>query len=106
MTPAQMRAVPHPLFALVADFADAERARWVHAMCQAARKADCGYCCAFPGEPCAFSGTGPDGYHAARFRVAAKSGLISAADLAAILDTAVAPADATVIYDKMPGGTP
>jgi hypothetical protein len=45
----------------------AETPRGLHEICEDARRGQCGYCCAMSSEPCAFSGTGPDGYHVARF---------------------------------------
>jgi hypothetical protein len=45
----------------------ADMPRSLHEICEDARRGQCGLCCAMPGEPCAFSGTGPDGYHVARF---------------------------------------
>ena len=83
----------------------AEAPRSLHATCEDARRGQCGYCCAMPGEPCAFSGTGPDGYHVARFAWAEASGLISATDFDVALETAAADpfTIATVIYDQ--GGT-
>ena len=83
----------------------AEAPRSLHATCEEARRGQCGYCCAMPGEPCAFSGTGPDGYHVARFAWAEASGLISATDFDVAPETAAADpfTIATVIYDQ--GGT-
>jgi len=87
------RGLPRPVSALP----DRDR---VHAICQAARQADCGYCCAFPGEPCAYSGTGPDGYHVARFAVATRQELITSEDLLAIFDAAGVFTSTTVVYDE------
>jgi hypothetical protein len=52
-----------------------------------------------PGEPCAFSGTGPDGYHVARFAWAEQNGLITAADFDVAVVTVGAFDIRTVIYD-------
>jgi hypothetical protein len=52
-----------------------------------------------PDEPCAFSGTGPDGYHVARFARAERNGLITAADFDVAVVTAGAFGARTVIYD-------
>jgi hypothetical protein len=81
----------------------AETPRGLHEICEDARRGQCGYCCAMPGEPCAFSGTGPDGYHVARFAWAEASGLISAADVAEVLEAAGSFTSATVIYDDKRG---
>lgn len=80
----------------------AEPSRGLHQICEDARRGQCGYCCAMPDEPCAFSGTGPDGYHVARFAWAEASGLISATDFDAALETAASNpfTNATVIYDE------
>ena len=79
-------------------------ARPLHEICEDARRGQCDYCSAMPGEPCAFSGTGPDGYHVARFTWARAHDLISVLDVGAVLwSVAATPFTAlTVIYD--PGG--
>ena len=61
--------------------------RGLHEICQDARLGQCSYCAAMPGEPCVFSGSGPDGDHLARFAWAEATGLIAAADFAAALET-------------------
>jgi hypothetical protein len=54
-----------------------------------------------PGEPCAFSGTGPDGYHITRFAGAEANRLISAADFDSVLESIAGDpfGNATLIYD-------
>jgi hypothetical protein len=76
--------------------------RSLHAICEDARRGQCGYCSAMPGEPCVFSGTGPDGYHLARFAWAEATGLITATDFAAALETLAGRpfGNATVFYDN------
>jgi hypothetical protein len=80
----------------------AETPRGLHQICEDTRRGQCGYCCAMPDEPCAFSGTGPDGYHVARFAWAEANGLISATDFDAALETAASNpfTNITVIYDE------
>ena len=82
----------------------AEAPRSLHQICEDARRGQCDYCSAMPGEPCAFSGTGPDGYHVARFTWARAHDLISVLDVGAVLWTVAATpfTTLTVIYD--PGG--
>ena len=76
-------------------------ARTLHEICEDARRGQCDYCSAMPGEPCAFSGTGPDGYHIARFTWARAHELIGVLDLGAVLWTVAATpfTSLTVIYD-------
>ena len=84
----------------------AEMPRSLHDIRQDARSGQCGYCCAMPSEACAFSGTGPDGYHVARFAWAEANGLISAADFDTVLEAVAADpfTNATVIYDAEHAG--
>ena len=79
----------------------AEAPRGLHAICEDARRGQCDHCSAMPGEPCAFSGTGPDGYHVARFTWARAHDLISVLDVGAVLWTVAATpfTTLTVIYD-------
>jgi hypothetical protein len=81
-------------------------ARSLHEICEDTRRGQCGLCSAMPSEACAFSGTGPDGYHVARFAWAEARGLISTADVAAVLETIAGRpfGNATVIYDGQPEG--
>ena len=65
--------------------------------CAAARRTDCGYCAALAGEPCAYSGTGPDGFHACRVALAAQAGHISPGDVLAILPREFS--SSTLIYE-------
>jgi len=96
--------------------APAVTARSLHEICEDARQADCGHCCAMPGEECAFT-TVPvsvpvtpgtpvrrvRGYHVARFGRAHRRGLVSAADFLAVTDAAgVFTADA-IVYDTQDG---
>ena len=88
-------------------------ARWLHEICQAARRGHCGpFCGALPGDECVFTSapvsvpvTGDTpvrpvrGYHMARFARAQSRGLISAAQFAAVTQTAGAVTPATVIFD-------
>ena len=77
----------------------AETPRSLHEICEDVRSGQCGYCSAMPSEACAFSGAGPDGYHVARFAWAEAHGLLSAADVAAVLADAGSFTATTVIYD-------
>ena len=83
----------------------AARTRTLHAICELTRLAACGYCSADAlGQPCVFSGTGPDGLHIARFAAALRRGLITAADFTAVTQTAVVFTNATIVYDETLGG--
>jgi hypothetical protein len=83
----------------------AARPRTLHAICELTRLAACSYCWAdTPHWPCAFSGTGPDGLHIARFAAALRRGLITAADFTAVTETAVVFTNATIVYDETLGG--
>ena len=67
------------------------QARSLHDICQLARMVPCGYCWGDRGEYCGFTGTTRqpvDGYHLARFARARRKGLISEADMAAVLAAA------------------
>lgn len=90
--------------------------RWLHEICEAARRVDCGECGALRGEECVYT-TGPvyvpvtgdtpmqtvRGYHVARLARAFRRGLISGPDLIAVLQATVVFTTATAIYD--PAGT-
>ena len=92
--------------------------RSLHQICVDTSRATCGECWAAPGDECACT-TAPvsvpvtkgtpvrpvRGYHVARFARAERRGLISAADLTAVLDMAIVFTAATVIYDE-PGSLP
>jgi hypothetical protein len=79
--------------------------RSLHAICELTRLAACGYCPASTlGQPCASSGTGPDGFHIARFAAACRRGLITAADFTAVTQAAGAFGNATLVYDDTLGG--
>ena len=91
-------------------------ARPLHEICEAARQANCGYCCAMPGEECAFT-TAPvsvsvtpgtpmrpvRGYHVARFGRAFRRGLVSAAEYITVTDAAGVFTNDTIIWGT-PGG--
>jgi hypothetical protein len=94
-------------------------ARWLHEICEAARRNNCGPSCgALPGEECVFTSapvsvpvTGDTpvrpvrGYHMARFAWAESRGLISAAEVAAVTQTAGSCTPARVIFDTGPEAT-
>ena len=86
--------------------------RWVHQICEAARRVDCGECRALPGDDCACTTvpasvpvTGNTlvrpmrGYHVARLCRGFRCGLISGPDLIALLQATVVFTTATVICD-------
>jgi hypothetical protein len=78
----------------------------LHAVCELARLANCGYCRAQPRQPCVVGRDGTAGYHLARFARAARRGLISAAGFDVVLAAA---GDrmfdgAAVVFDDGPGG--
>jgi hypothetical protein len=76
-----------------------------HAICELTRLAACGYC---PADtlhwPCVSSGTGPDGFHIARFAAARHRGLITEADFVAVITAAGVFTNATIVYDETLGG--
>ena len=79
--------------------------RTLHAICELTRLAACCYCPAHGLDwPCTTSGTGPDGYHVARFAAAMRRGLITGTDLTTVLQTAGVFTNATLIYDQPLGG--
>jgi hypothetical protein len=79
--------------------------RSLHAICELTRLAACSYCqAATLGQPCASSGTGPDGLHIARFAAAYRRGLITAADFTAVTQAAGTFGNATLVYDETLGG--
>jgi hypothetical protein len=81
----------------------APRPRAMTEIRELARLATCGQCWAYPGEPCAVPGALP-GCHLARFDRACRRGLISGAELAAVLTSAGALASpAAVVYDAREG---
>jgi hypothetical protein len=83
----------------------AARPRSLHVICELTRLAACGYCWGdTPAWPCVFSGTGPDGLHIARFTAALRRGLITEADFAAVIETAGAFTNTTIVYDDILGG--
>jgi hypothetical protein len=83
----------------------AARPQSLHVICELTRLAACDYCWAdTPTQPCAFSGTGPDGLHIGRFAAARRRGLITEADFAAVIETAGAFTSATIVYDQTLGG--
>jgi hypothetical protein len=82
------------------DSGPAGTPRDLHAICEDTRRGQCGLCAAMPSEPCAYSGTGPDGYHVARFAWAEAHHLISLNDMAAVLDDLGRFMNSTVVYDK------
>jgi hypothetical protein len=75
-----------------------------------ARLATCGQCWAYPGEPCAVpAGAGPDACHLARIDRAARRGVITAADMAAVLASAgqlLSPAAVELVLDDAREGAP
>jgi hypothetical protein len=91
---------------------EAPAARSLREICEDVRRANCGECWALPGDECVYT-TAPvsvpvtpgtpvrsvRGYHVARFARAMRRGVISGADLMAVLDTAGVFTTSTVIYD-------
>jgi hypothetical protein len=94
-------------------------ARSLHDICEAARRGNCGpFCGALPGDECVFTsapvsvpvtGDTPTrpvrGYHMARFARAESRGLISAAEFAAVTETAGSFTPTRVIFDTGQEGT-
>jgi hypothetical protein len=67
-----------------------------HPAVERVRLCNCGQCWAPPGRPCTVSG--PAGDHLARYARARRKGLLTEAELAAVLDAAGAFSNATIIY--------
>ena len=83
----------------------AARPQTMHAICELTRLASCDYCQASGlDQPCAGSGSRPDGFHIARFAAAYQRGLITAADFTAITRATGLFGNATLIYDDTLGG--
>jgi hypothetical protein len=79
--------------------------RTLHAICELTRLAACDVCWGDgPQWPCAYSGTGPDGFHISRFAAALRRGLITGADFTAVIETAGVFTSATIVYDQTLGG--
>jgi hypothetical protein len=78
-----------------------ETARRIDAACADAELAECGECGAGSHIPCEFASGQADhggaGYHMARFAAARSAGLISAADMTAVIEAAGVFTTATVI---------
>ena len=79
--------------------------RSLHAICELARLVNCGECWAPPQVPCLRGSQGTKGYHVARFARARRRGLISAADLTAVLADVEVFGNSTVFYDGKPEAT-
>ena len=89
--------------------------RGLRAVCEDVRRAECGACPALPGDECIYT-TAPvsvpatpgtsvrpvRGYHVARFALAEATDLITAADIAAVLEAAGSFTSTTVIFDAEP----
>jgi len=72
--------------------------RTLHALCeQGARLVNCGQCWAPPGRPCTVSGV--PGYHLARWQRAERRGLITRAELAAVVATLEVIAPQVIVRD-------
>jgi hypothetical protein len=79
-------------------------ARTLHGICELTRLRPCGHCPALPHQPCVAAAGGAEGYHLARFAAARATGLLSAADMAAVLDAAgQAFTAATLVCDAFGG---
>jgi hypothetical protein len=66
-------------------------------VCQVARTIGCSHCLQTPDLPCV---TGPDGLHVARFARAYKIGLLSKAEIGAVLHAVPIFRNSTVIYER------
>ena len=91
-------------------------ARSLHEICEDVRRANCGECWALPGDECVCTSIAVSvpvtpgtpvqsacGYHVAGFGRAMRRGLISGADLIAVLRQLDAFTNSTIVYD-VPGG--
>lgn len=77
-------------------------ARSLYEICEAARQVNCGECWQVPGVPCSQE---PEGDHVARFGRAMRRGLISGAELIAVLKPLGPFTAATLVYDQPADGT-
>ena len=73
--------------------------RSLHEILVVASMARCGECWKEPGDPCAHSPAGEEGYHVARLGRAMRRGLISGRELVAVLQALVAFNNATLVFD-------
>jgi len=80
--------------------ATGSQVRSLHSVCELACLVNCGECWASPHIPCLHGTRGTQGYHVARLARARRRGLISAPDLAAVLDDVEVFANSTVVYDE------
>jgi hypothetical protein len=81
---------------------ETQAARSLHEVRRDAHCVNCGECWQVPGKPCIAD---PEGDHVARFGRAFRRGLITGADLIAVLQTLVVFTNDTVVYDQTPGGS-
>jgi hypothetical protein len=81
--------------------ARAPAARSLREICEAARQANCGECWQVPGAPCSQD---PDGDHVARFARAMRRGLISGAELIAVLQPLGTFTGSTLVYGQPADG--
>ena len=79
--------------------------RSLHSICDLACLANCGECWSPSQVPCLRGDHGTRGFHVARFARAYRRGLISAADLTAVLDDVKVFGNSTVVYDGKPAVT-
>ena len=79
--------------------------RSLHSICDLACLANCGECWSPPQVPCLRASRGTRGFHVARFARAYRRGLLTAADLTAVLDDAEVSGNSTVVYDGQPAVT-
>ncbi|HCU96528.1 MAG TPA: hypothetical protein DHU96_28940 [Actinobacteria bacterium] len=81
-------------------FTGRQLSRTLHALCeQGARLLPCGHCGQKPSRACTDAG-GVDGYHLARFAAARRRGLITAAEMDAVLDAAEVITNGTIVRDS------
>lgn len=79
--------------------------RSLHVICEMTRLACCEQCPAGPQQACVTRAGGAEGYHLVRFAAACMKGLLSAADVTAVLAVAgPAAAGSAVVYDDTFGG--
>jgi hypothetical protein len=72
----------------------------------AARMVNCGHCGQAPGQPCAHSPAGSDGFHVARLARAFRRGLVSGPELITVLQILVGFTWSTVVYQEQPDDSP
>ena len=81
-------------------------ARSLREILGAARMVNCGQCWQAPGQPCAHSPAGSEGFHVVRLARAFRRGLVSGPELITVLQILVGFTLSTVVYQEQPDDFP